>query len=244
MAKVPAAGDAHAAQRIQRSAESGRAPQAGRGQEPGRAPPAAVAVGRADGRPGPAQRAAAGDGAQQDYRRRDGDHRHSRPGGHGPRRADDRTAPWPHSPSSGQPAPAWQAAGPREAVGYPGERRVTGFRFPGRFPGPDRRGCRRLLAALGMAVTGELAAVGLLATGAHVLLPAAPRPPILLLSIAIGAVQVLSLLRGTARYAERLASHSVGLGLQAGLRTWLYRCLERLPPAGGPRAGPRALSSP
>ena len=111
---------------------------------------------------------------------------------------------------------------------------MTGFRFPGPFPGLDRRACRHLLAAIGIALAGELAAVGLLATGAWLLLSAALRPPILLLSVAIGAVQALSLLRGTARYAERLASHSVGLGLQAGLRTWLYRCLERLVPAGLP----------
>jgi thiol reductant ABC exporter CydC subunit len=111
---------------------------------------------------------------------------------------------------------------------------VTGFRFPGPFPGLDRRACRHLLAAIGVALTGELAAVGLLATGAWLLLSAALRPPILQLSVAIGAVQVLSLLRGTARYAERLASHSVGLGLQAALRTWLYRRLERLLPAGLP----------
>jgi ABC-type transport system involved in cytochrome bd biosynthesis fused ATPase/permease subunit len=111
---------------------------------------------------------------------------------------------------------------------------VTGFRFPGPFPGLDRRAACHLLAAIGIALTGELAAVGLLATGAWLLLSAALRPPILLLSIAIGAVQVLALLRGTARYAERLASHSVGLGLQAALRTWPYRHLERLVPAGLP----------
>jgi ATP-binding cassette subfamily C protein CydCD len=111
---------------------------------------------------------------------------------------------------------------------------VTGFRFPGPFPGLDRRACRHLLAAIGIALTGELAAVGLPVTGAWLLLSAALRPPILLLSIAIGSVQVLSLLRGTARYAERLASHSVGLGLQAGLRTWLYRRLQQLVPAGLP----------
>jgi ATP-binding cassette subfamily C protein CydCD len=111
---------------------------------------------------------------------------------------------------------------------------VTGLRFPGPLPGLDRRARCRLLAAIGIALTGELAAVGLLATGAWLLLSAALRPPILLLSIAIGTVQVFSLLRGTARYAERLASHSAGLRLQATLRTWLYRCLERLVPAGVP----------
>ena len=111
-----------------------------------------------------------------------------------------------------------------------GERRMTRPRVPGL----DRRACRHLLAAIGIALAGELAAVGLLATGAWLLLSAALRPPILLLSVAIGTVQVLSLLRGTARYAERLGSHSAGLRLQAGLRTWLYRCLERLVPAGLP----------
>lgn len=107
---------------------------------------------------------------------------------------------------------------------------MTGYRPPGL----DRRAWWQLVAAVGIALVGELGALGLLATGAWLLLSAALRPPILLLSVAIGAVQVLSLLRGTTRYAERLASHSVGLGLQAGLRTWLYRRLERLIPCGLP----------
>jgi thiol reductant ABC exporter CydC subunit len=103
-----------------------------------------------------------------------------------------------------------------------------------RFPGLDRRSRRHLLAAIGITLAGELAAVGLLATGGWLLLSAALRPPILQLSVAIGTVQVLSLLRGAARYAGRLVSHSVGLGLQAGLRSWLYRRLEQLLPAGLP----------
>jgi ATP-binding cassette, subfamily C, bacterial CydCD len=93
-----------------------------------------------------------------------------------------------------------------------------------------------MLVATGIALAGELGTLGLLATGAWLLLSAALRPPVLLLSVAIGVVQVLSLLRGTARYAERLASHGLGLGLQAGLRSWLYRRLERLLPAGLPGA--------
>ena len=103
-----------------------------------------------------------------------------------------------------------------------------------RVPGLDHRAWRRMLVATGIALAGELGVLGLLATGAWLLLSAALRPPILLLSVAIGVVQVLSLLRGTARYAERLASHGLGLGLQAGLRSWLYRRLERLLPAGLP----------
>ena len=96
------------------------------------------------------------------------------------------------------------------------------------------RGRRRILLAAGVGVTGELCAIGLLATGAWLLLSAALRPPILTLSVAIGAVQVFALARGAARYGERLASHDLGLGLQARLRAWLYRRLERLVPAGLP----------
>jgi ATP-binding cassette, subfamily C, bacterial CydCD len=96
------------------------------------------------------------------------------------------------------------------------------------------RGRRRLLLAATVGVTGELCAIGLLATGAWLLLSAALRPPILTLSVAIGAVQVFALARAAARYSERLASHDLGLGLQARLRAWLYRRLEHLVPAGLP----------
>ena len=100
--------------------------------------------------------------------------------------------------------------------------------------GLDRRDRRRVLVAAGVGLVGELAALGLLTTGAWLLLSASLRPPILLLSIAIGAVQLFSFLRGTARYVERLASHSLGLSLQAGLRAWLYRRLAQLVPCGLP----------
>jgi thiol reductant ABC exporter CydC subunit len=105
---------------------------------------------------------------------------------------------------------------------------------PARRPGLDRRFRRRMLAAAGTGLAGELATLGLLSTGAWLLLSASLRPPILLLSVAVGAVQLFSLLRGTARYAERLASHNLGLGLQADVRTWLYRRLEPLVPGGLP----------
>jgi len=74
-----------------------------------------------------------------------------------------------------------------------------------------------VLAAVGIGLAGELSALGLLATGGWLLLSASLRPPILLLSIAIGAVRLFSLLRGTARYAERLASHDLGLRALAQL---------------------------
>ncbi len=104
----------------------------------------------------------------------------------------------------------------------------------GRLLSLDRRARRRMLIAAGIGTAGELSGLGLLATGAWLLLSASLRPPVLLLSIAVGAVQLFSLLRGTARYGERLASHNLGLGLQAGLRVWLYRRLEPLVPGGLP----------
>ncbi len=132
--------------------------------------------------------------------------------------------------------PEWSAP-PRIAVGVPDGRPVTGSpRSAAGSPrlGLDRRDRRRVLVAAGVGLAGELAALGLLTTGAWLLLSASLRPPILLLSIAIGAVQLFSFLRGTARYVERLASHSLGLSLQADLRAWLYRCLAQLVPCGLP----------
>jgi ATP-binding cassette, subfamily C, bacterial CydCD len=104
----------------------------------------------------------------------------------------------------------------------------------GRRPGLDGPARHRALAAVGIGVAGELGAIGLLATGAWLLLSASFRPPVLLLSVAIGAVQLFAFLRGSARYGERLASHNLGLSLQAALRAWLYGRLERLVPAGLP----------
>jgi ATP-binding cassette subfamily C protein CydCD len=98
-------------------------------------------------------------------------------------------------------------------------------------PGLRRPERRRVIRAVGIAAAGEVAAVGLLATGGWLLLSSALRPPVLLLSVAIGAVQIFAFLRGTARYAERLASHNVGLTAQARLRSWLYYRLAQLVPA-------------
>ena len=109
-------------------------------------------------------------------------------------------------------------------------------------PGPVSG--RRVLAAVGIGLAGELSALGLLATGGWLLLSASLRPPILLLSIAIGAVQLFSLLRGTARYAERLASHDLGLRMQAGLRGWLYRQAAAPGPGRAARRGPRRPAGP
>lgn len=99
--------------------------------------------------------------------------------------------------------------------------------------GPEGRPILRSFASRGglravvLSAIGELAALGLLAAGAWLLLDASLRPPILLLSVAIALVRLFALLRGAARYGDRLASHDLGLRRQAELRAWLFSELAR-----------------
>lgn len=95
---------------------------------------------------------------------------------------------------------------------------------------------RRFLPA---AASGTLAAacgIGLLATSGWLITRASERPPILSLSIAIGAVQAFALGRGAFRYLQRLGVHRLSLSLLGALRVRLYETLEPLVP-GGLRAG-------
>jgi len=88
------------------------------------------------------------------------------------------------------------------------------------------------LLAVVLGAAAELAGIGLLATSAWLLLDASMRPPILLLSTAIALVRFLALLRGGAHYGQRLASHDLGLRVQARLQLWIFRQLERAWPRG------------
>jgi len=90
----------------------------------------------------------------------------------------------------------------------------------------------RALLAIVLGAAAELAGIGLLATGAWLLLDASMRPPILLLSTAIALVRFFALLRGGAHYGQRLASHDLGLRVQARLQLWIFRQLERAWPSG------------
>jgi thiol reductant ABC exporter CydC subunit len=60
---------------------------------------------------------------------------------------------------------------------------------------------------------------------------AALHPSIADLNLAIVGVRFFGLLRGVARYTERLTSHDVTFRLLARLRTWFYERLEPLAPA-------------
>jgi ATP-binding cassette subfamily C protein CydC len=84
---------------------------------------------------------------------------------------------------------------------------------------------RKLLRAGLTAAGAELAGLMLMATAAWLLLRAAERPPIAALSVAIVAVRTLALVRGTLRYAERLAGHEVVLRHLAELRERVFAAL-------------------
>lgn len=105
-------------------------------------------------------------------------------------------------------------------------------------------GARKLAWA---AFTGVLAAccsIGLLATSGWLITRASLEPPVLSLSIAIGAVQAFALGRGIARYMQRLAVHDVALSTLGKLRLFVYDKLEVLVPGklGKNRSG-RVLSA-
>lgn len=92
------------------------------------------------------------------------------------------------------------------------------------------------MLAAGVGAVGQLAAVGLLASSAWLIATASLRPPVLTLTVAIAAVQCWSLLRGVARYGERLAGHDLALRVLARLRVRAFSALAPLVPARWPGA--------
>ena len=93
---------------------------------------------------------------------------------------------------------------------------------------------RRAGAAVAIGSAGQLAGVGLLASSAWLITTASLRPPVLTLTVAIAAVQFFALIRGVARYGERLASHDLAFSVLARLRVWVFARLEPLVPARWP----------
>ena len=91
---------------------------------------------------------------------------------------------------------------------------------------------RRLARAVVAGTIGAASGIGLLATSGWLITRAAGRPPVFVLSVAIGLVQAFALGRGIARYLERLAVHDVSLELLGRLRLRLFDMLEPLVPGG------------
>ncbi|MGQ9832665.1 MAG: thiol reductant ABC exporter subunit CydD [Candidatus Villigracilaceae bacterium] len=75
------------------------------------------------------------------------------------------------------------------------------------------------------------ASVGLMGTSSWLISTAALHPSIAELNVAIVGVRFFGILRGVARYLERLTSHGVTFRLLARLRVWFYEKLEPLAPA-------------
>ncbi|MEW6092603.1 MAG: thiol reductant ABC exporter subunit CydD, partial [Chloroflexota bacterium] len=75
------------------------------------------------------------------------------------------------------------------------------------------------------------ASVGLMGTSSWLIAAAALGPSIADLQVAIVGVRFFGILRGVARYLERLVSHNVTFRLLARLRVWFYEKLEPLAPA-------------
>jgi len=94
----------------------------------------------------------------------------------------------------------------------------------------------RGVIAVGLGLVGQLAAVGLLATAGWLITTASLRPPVLTLTVAIAGVRMFALLRGTARYGERLASHDLALRALARMRVWAFAHVEPLVPGAWPGA--------
>ena len=74
--------------------------------------------------------------------------------------------------------------------------------------------------------------IGLLGTSADLIARAALHPSVAELQVAIVGVRFFGIVRSLLRYLERLASHSANFRLLAELRSWFYRKLEPLAPAG------------
>jgi len=91
---------------------------------------------------------------------------------------------------------------------------------------------RRFAPGVFFGVISALSSVGLLATSAWLITRAAEHPPILFLGAAIVGVRAFALLRASARYLERLASHDAAFRQLSALRVGIYRRLVPRAPDG------------
>ncbi|MGE0028833.1 MAG: thiol reductant ABC exporter subunit CydC [Thermoleophilia bacterium] len=90
----------------------------------------------------------------------------------------------------------------------------------------------RLTLSLAAGLVAACAGVALLAVSGYLISRAAERPAILTLTVAIVAVRTLAIVRAAARYAERLLSHDVALGILARTRRTVFARLVPLVPGG------------
>lgn len=116
-------------------------------------------------------------------------------------------------------------------------------------PGGVVAACRRaagltVASLVPSAATGALATacgVGLLATSGWLITRSATRPPVFVVSVAVGAVQAFALGRGLVRYLQRLQVHDLALRVLGRLRLRLFDDLEPRVPGGLPDGGRGAV---
>ncbi len=93
------------------------------------------------------------------------------------------------------------------------------------------------MPAIATGASSAACGVGLLATSGWLIARASTRPPVFVLSIAIGMVQAFALGRGVLRYLQRLAVHDVSLEMLGRLRLHLFDVLEPRVPGALDRDG-------
>jgi ATP-binding cassette subfamily C protein CydC len=110
--------------------------------------------------------------------------------------------------------------------------------------GPERAVLRlarpylgRLVGAGLLAAGTELAGLALMATATWLLITAAGRPPLDVLTVAIVAVRALAIGRGVLRYSERLAGHDATLRIITEVRARVFATLAARPSTAPQRSG-------
>jgi ATP-binding cassette subfamily C protein CydC len=98
---------------------------------------------------------------------------------------------------------------------------------------------RRLLLAGLVATLTDLAGLALLGCATWLIVTAAGQPPLVALGLAIVGVRAFAILKGTGRYAERLAGHDAALRVLARLRTDVFEAMTAEPVLAGADTGDR-----
>ena len=89
-----------------------------------------------------------------------------------------------------------------------------------------------------------MANVGLVAMSAYLISRAQTATNVAELALAITAVRVLAIARSVARYIERIVIHAGTFRVLADLRSWFFRSIEPLAPAGLPDLAERRPARP
>ncbi|MDQ0994600.1 thiol reductant ABC exporter subunit CydD [Streptomyces sp. V3I7] len=134
----------------------------------------------------------------------------------------------PAIPSPDEPAGSTEDA----SAGEGGKRSRLSLRAawePRKDDSRPRLGLATLLGSLALGC-----AVALLSTSGWLISRASEMPPILYLMVAVTSVRAFGIGRSVFRYAERLVSHDAVLKALGGVRTAVYRRLEKLAPAALP----------